>query len=81
MYVIMSISGGKIFEGVVLAAGGNRMRIALRDDPDTVELIKTDGQWSLNDGTLVELEFVICSAGLCSSLLSSSPGHAPLQAA
>ncbi len=81
MYVIISVSGGKIYEGVLLAAGGNRMRIALRDRPDTIELNRTGAQWRTEDGASVEFESVISSGGSCSLLLGSSPLHAPRQAA
>ena len=77
MYVIIGFSDGTMREGIVLAAGSSRMRIALRHGDDPVELRRAAAQWKAEDGSLVELESVIYSDGLC----QSSPLHAPFLAA
>jgi len=77
MYTIIRIADGKMCEGIVLAVGVDRLRVALRDRHDTVELRKAGGQWVFEDGSTVELEYVIYSAGLH----SFSPQMTPVRAA
>ena len=77
MYAIFSLSDGKLHEGLVLAVGSNRMRVALRDRPDTVELRNTGGQWRTDDGGLVELETILYTASLSGFL----PARTPVKAA
>ena len=81
MYVIIGFPNGEAREAIVMAAAHDRMRVALRDADDAVELRKTRGGWKAEDGRAVELESVLYDAGLCRVLLSSSYSHAPFRAA
>ena len=77
MYAMIGFSDGTLHEGIVLAAGSNRMRIALREGHDTVELRRTGGQWKSEDGRLVEFESLIDAAGFG----RFTPAHTPYLAA
>jgi len=77
MYAIFSLSDGTMQEGVVLAVDRNRMRVALRDSQDTVELRNSSGQWRSENGGLVELETVLYTASLSGFL----PARTPVKAA
>ena len=77
MYAIIRLADGKMCEGIVLAVGVDRLRVALRDCHDTVEFRKAGGQWVFEDGSAVELEYVIYRAGLH----SLSPRITPVRAA
>ena len=49
-------------EGVVLALGDDRLRLAVRGAQDAVELRYTDGQWTIDGGKPVQMEFVATEA-------------------
>ena len=44
------------YEGILLACSRGQMRIALDGSTDVVELLECEGQWTLEDGTPVELD-------------------------
>ena len=44
------------YEGILLACSNGKMRVALDGSTDVVELRECEGQWTLEDGTLVELD-------------------------
>jgi len=46
-------------EGVVLAAGKNRIRVALRGVSDVTELRREYSQWELETGEPVDLELIL----------------------
>lgn len=77
MHAIIGFSDGTLHEGIVLAAGSNRMRIALREGHDTVELRRAGGQWKAENGTMVEFESLIDAAGIG----RFTPAHTPYLAA
>lgn len=52
----ITFSGGGKHDGILLALSKKQMRIALEGCTDVVELREVEGQWILNDGTLVELD-------------------------
>jgi hypothetical protein len=56
---IIFLHEGKRAEGVVLAAGNNRMRVAVRNQSDTVELWSVGGHWALETGEPVEIEALV----------------------
>ncbi len=58
LYVTMRIPANEKHDGIVLAWSQGHMRIALEDCADVVELREKNGRWTLDDGTLVELDGV-----------------------
>ncbi|HEV3334313.1 MAG TPA: hypothetical protein VG096_25175 [Bryobacteraceae bacterium] len=59
MNLIICDSTQKRLEGVVLAAGKDRMRVALRGVSDVTELRREYGQWELETGEPVDLELLV----------------------
>jgi len=59
MHLLIQYPAGVIVEGVVLAAGKNRMRIAARGFADTLELKRRGEQWITGGREAVELEFLM----------------------
>ena len=59
MNLIICDSTQKRSEGVVLAAGRNRIRIALRGVSDVTELRREYDQWTLETGEPVQLDLVL----------------------
>jgi hypothetical protein len=60
MYVLIRYAGGSIVEGVVLAKGMDRLRIAAAGFPEAIELRRTGALWSTDDGEEVEFYFIMC---------------------
>ena len=58
LYVTMRIPENGKHDGILLALSKRHMRIALEGCTDVVELREVKGQWTLDDGTLVELDGV-----------------------
>lgn len=59
MNLIICDSTQTRLEGVVLAAGRDRMRVALRGVSDVTELHREYGQWALETGEPVDLELLL----------------------
>jgi hypothetical protein len=59
MYLLIRYPAGVVIEGVVLAAGKNRLRVVSPGFPDTLELKRSGKNWILADGYRVELEFLM----------------------
>jgi hypothetical protein len=59
MYLLIRYPGGIIVEGVVLARGRNRMRVAAPGFSETIELSRAGPLWSTNNGEQVELDFIM----------------------
>lgn len=62
MYLLIQYPGGVIVEGVVLAKGKNRLRVAAPGFADTLELQRSGQNWSIG-GEAVEIEFLMSAAG------------------
>ena len=81
LYVTMRIAENGKQDGILLAWSKGHMRIALEDCADVVELRDVNGQWTLDDGTLVELEGVFSDGNTDASLFgelyprASAAGH------
>lgn len=58
MDLIIYDSKNRQWEGVVLAAGHNRLRVMFRGASDITELNRRFGQWTLENGEPVDLGFV-----------------------
>ena len=59
MYLLLRYAGGIIVEGVVLAKGRNRIRVAAAGFPDTLELRRTGTLWLNANHEPVELDFLM----------------------
>lgn len=81
LYVTMKIAENGNNDGILLAWSKGHMRIALEDSADAVELREVDGQWTLEDGTPVELDGVFTDGNTDGSLFgelhprASAAGH------
>ena len=62
MYLLIGYPAGIIAEGVVLATGRNRLRVAVADFSDTVELKRIGAQWFAAKGEPVEFDFLMSDA-------------------
>ncbi|MBS1858735.1 MAG: hypothetical protein JST11_25415 [Acidobacteria bacterium] len=56
--------GGSRIEAVLLAAGRERMRVAVDSERDTIELQKVYGVWRTENGEALEIEAMIPMAGM-----------------
>jgi hypothetical protein len=59
MYVLFRYPVGVIVEGVVLASGRNRMRVAARGFADIIELKRSGSNWINADRECVAVEFIM----------------------
>jgi hypothetical protein len=78
MYLMIRYAGGSIVEGVVLAKGGDRLRVAASGFPETIELRRTGAVWSADDGEEVEFCFVMCDKCQVESAASSAAAYAAM---
>ena len=58
MYMLIRYPGGVIVEGVLLAKGRDRLRVAASGFPETIELRRAGGRWFTDDGEQVEFDFL-----------------------
>ena len=59
MYTILRYSNGRRMDGLMLSASPDTMRLILRLQNDTIELRRTFGSWTAEDGSIVELESMV----------------------
>jgi len=59
MYLLIRYPAGVVIEGVVLAAGKNRLRVVSPGFTDTLELKRSGKNWILADRYRVELELLM----------------------
>ena len=59
MYMLLRYSVGVVVEGIVLANGKNRMRVAAPGFSDVIELKRSGTHWTDADRRPVELEFMM----------------------
>ena len=59
MYLLLRYPGGIIVEGVALAKGSNRMRVAAAGFPDTLELRRIGALWINAKHESVEFDFLM----------------------
>jgi hypothetical protein len=59
MYLLIRNLAGVIVEGIVLANGRNRMRVAAAGFADTIELKRSGTNWIAAGRQKIELEFVM----------------------
>jgi hypothetical protein len=73
MYVLIRYPVGIIVEGVVLARGRNRLRVAVSGLPDTIELRRSGQKWVTEAREQVEFDFLLSKAHADESVSSSKP--------
>ena len=56
MHMILRYPSGRRVDGILLAAGPNRLRIVVRRLNETLELHLTEGQWTSEQGDRIEVE-------------------------
>jgi hypothetical protein len=71
MYLLIRYPGGIIVEGVVLAKGRNRMRVAAGGFPETIELRRSGALWSTDSNEQVEFDFLMSDRYQAKRLTSS----------
>ena len=71
METILLDANGLRTDALLLAAGSNRLRIILRNGPDTIELRRESEQWVSEAGRIFEFEAWIASS--CLGLENPSP--------
>ena len=78
MYLLIRYPGRIIVEGVVLAKGSKRLRVAAAGFPETIELKRTGALWSTDDGEQVEFYFVLCDLYQAERVSSSTAACAAM---
>lgn len=76
MYTLIKHPGGVITEAIVLAAEGDRMRIAAAGFQDVMELNRYGGQWFTAEGQAVEFEFLMSNVPICKTDVGPGPAGA-----
>ena len=61
MYMLIRFGGGIIVEGVLLAKGRDRLRVAASGFPETIELRRTGSRWITSGHVQVEFDFLLMS--------------------
>ena len=59
MYMLIRYAGGIIVEGVLLAKGRDRLRVAAAGFPETLELRRTGAGWMTSGRVQVEFDFLM----------------------
>ena len=59
MYLLIRFPVGIIVQAVVLARGGNRMRVIASGFPDTIELRRSGPQWFTETSEPIEFDFLM----------------------
>jgi hypothetical protein len=59
MYMLIRYAGGIIVEGVLLAKGRDRLRVAASGFPETIELKRSGSRWITAGHVQVEFDFLM----------------------
>jgi len=73
MYLLIEYPAGVIVEAVALAMDHNRMRVAVADFPDALELTRSGDLWFTETGESVQFEFLLSRIPDGESASSSRP--------
>ena len=76
MYLLIRYPIGLVVEGVVLAKGRNRMRVAAAGFPDAIELQRCGPQWFAATRQPVEFDFLMSDGHPRGRVASSGPSLA-----
>ena len=85
MRMLIRYQSGFRAEAVLLAATGDRMRVAIGSQRDTVELHKVDAGWRTQRGAAIEIEALIPIPGtgfssFCAAVYAAAPRKPPVYA-
>ena len=72
MYMLIRYAGGIIVEGVLLAKGKDRLRIAASGFPETFELRRTGSKWITAGDVQVEFDFLMSDEHQTDNVYSST---------
>jgi hypothetical protein len=72
MYLLIRYPGGILVEGVLLAKGRDRLRVAASGFPETIELRRTGSRWITAGHVQVEFDFLMSDEHQSESVSSSS---------
>jgi hypothetical protein len=64
MHLFLLYFNSKPVEAILLAASHDRMRVIIRENPDTIELLRIDGHWLSSEDEPVELASLLAD-GAC----------------
>jgi hypothetical protein len=79
MYMLIRYAGGIIVEGVLLARGRDRLRVAASGFPETIELRRAGSRWITSGHVQVEFEFLMSDEHQAESVYTSrTMGMVPL---
>ena len=73
MYMLIRYAGGIIVEGVLLAKGRDRLRVAASGFPETIELKRSGSRWITAGHVQVEFDFLMSDENQAESVSSSKP--------
>ena len=73
MYMLIRYPIGIIVEAVALVKGRNRMRVAVADFPDAIELRRSGTQWFTATREPVEFDFLMSTAHFRTGVSSPKP--------
>ena len=71
MYMLIRFAGGIIVEGVLLAKGRDRLRVAASGFPETIELKRSGSRWITAGHVQVEFDFLMLDEHQAESISSS----------
>jgi hypothetical protein len=71
MYMLIRFAGGIIVEGVLLAKGRDRLRVAASGFPETIELKRSGSRWITAGHVQVEFDFLMSDEHQAASVSSS----------
>jgi hypothetical protein len=72
MYMLIRYAGGVIVEGVLLAKGRDRLRVAASGFPETIELKRSGSRWITAGHVQVEFDFLMSDEHQAESVYSST---------
>jgi hypothetical protein len=64
MHMTLCFTTGRRMDSVLLAASKDRMRLAVRDRNETVELRFEQGKWVSEDGGIVEIDAIVWNGNM-----------------
>jgi len=74
MQLFLKDEDGRMHEAILLAASRNRMRLAVPNFPDAVEISYCYGHWKTDEGRIVEIEALIADGRIGSEFYYSLRG-------
>ena len=76
MYLLIRYPSDILVEGLALAKGENRIRVAVAGFLDTLELTRSGEHWFTETGQLVEFEFLMSDSAMAEAAPPEKAGQA-----